>query len=90
MADVESYSLRSGRDRVVGYLLRARNAKATASPKARVAAPAHQQALIASPQPHAGTLLSRILNELTGAGLIHVEGRTIHIPDIGRLRRSLG
>ena len=33
---------------------------------------------------------SRILSELTGAGLIQVEGRTIHIPDIGRLRRSLG
>jgi CRP-like cAMP-binding protein len=33
---------------------------------------------------------SRILSELTSAGLIQVEGRVIHIPDIGRLRRSLG
>ena len=32
---------------------------------------------------------SRILNELTSSGLIEVEGRTIHIPDIGRLRGSL-
>jgi CRP-like cAMP-binding protein len=32
---------------------------------------------------------SRILHELIDAGLIEVEGRSIHIPDIARLRASL-
>ena len=32
---------------------------------------------------------SRILNELSTGGLIQVQGRTIHIPDIERLRTSL-
>ena len=35
MADVESYSLRSGRERVIGYLLREEEREARASPRAR-------------------------------------------------------
>ena len=30
---------------------------------------------------------SRILHELSEAGLIRVEGRTVHIPDVGNLQK---
>ncbi len=91
MADVESYSLRSGRDRVVGYLLREEEREGDGVSEGAVSLRLPtSKGTIASRLNLTQEHFSRILNELTGAGLIHVEGRTIHIPDIGRLRRSLG
>ena len=91
MADVESYSLRSGRDRVVGYLLREeeRDGDGVAEGSVSLRLPT-SKGTIASRLNLTQEHFSRILSELTSAGLIQVEGRTIHIPDIGRLRRSLG
>ena len=89
MNDVESYSLHSGKQRIIGYLLREQPESEAANDKVAVNLPTNK-GIIASRLNLTQEHFSRILNELTGAGLIHVEGRTIHIPDIGRLRRSLG
>lgn len=91
MADVESYSLRSGRERVIGYLLREeeREGDGIANGRVSIRLPT-SKGTIASRLNLTQEHFSRILHELTDSGLIEVEGRTIHIPDIGKLRRSLG
>ncbi|MFP5401898.1 MAG: Crp/Fnr family transcriptional regulator, partial [Gammaproteobacteria bacterium] len=91
MADVESYSLRSGRERVIGYLLREeeREGEGVAEGQVSIRLPT-SKGTIASRLNLTQEHFSRILHELTNARLIQVEGRTIHIPDIGRLRKSLG
>ena len=91
MADVESYSLRSGRDRIIGYLLREEEFVPNPPHDGRVSIRLPtSKGTIASRLNLTQEHFSRILHELTSAGLIEVEGRTIHIPDIGRLRNSLG
>jgi CRP-like cAMP-binding protein len=56
ITDVESYSLHSGRQRIIGYLLRD-NMESDAQSTDRH--PAHQQRRHRlTPQPHAGTLLA--------------------------------
>ncbi|ATE59697.1 Crp/Fnr family transcriptional regulator [Thauera sinica] len=92
MADVESYSLRSGRDRIIGYLLREEEIRADDTPpegRVSIRLPT-SKGTIASRLNLTQEHFSRILHELTNNGLIEVEGRTIHIPDIARLRDSLG
>ncbi len=91
MADVESYSLRSGRERIIGYLLREeeREGEGVAVGRVSIRLPT-SKGTIASRLNLTQEHFSRILHELTDAGLIEVEGRTIHIPDIGKLRMSLG
>ncbi|CAM5407354.1 Crp/Fnr family transcriptional regulator [Thauera mechernichensis] len=91
MADVESYSLRSGRERIIGYLLREeeREGDGIANGRVSIRLPT-SKGTIASRLNLTQEHFSRILHELTDSGLIEVEGRTIHIPDIGKLRRSLG
>ena len=87
MGDVESYSLRSGRERIIGYLLREEETIGDAASVGRVSIRLPtSKGTIASRLNLTQEHFSRILNELTGAGLIEVEGRTIHIPDIRRLR----
>lgn len=91
MADVESYSLRSGRERVIGYLLREeeREGEGISEGQVSIRLPT-SKGTIASRLNLTQEHFSRILHELTAAHLIEVEGRTIHIPDIGKLRKSLG
>jgi len=91
MGDVESYSLRSGRERIIGYLLREEEiaGDSLAGGRVSIRLPT-SKGTIASRLNLTQEHFSRILHELTDAGLIEVEGRTIHIADIGRLRRSLG
>ena len=87
MGDVESYSLRSGRERIIGYLLREEETIGDAASVGRVSIRLPtSKGTIASRLNLTQEHFSRILNELTSSGLIEVEGRTIHIPDIGRLR----
>ncbi|NMG67588.1 cyclic nucleotide-binding domain-containing protein [Azoarcus indigens] len=98
VADVETYSLRSGRERVVGYLLREEKEGDAASNGPAGALPGTERVTVRLPTSK-GTIasrlnltqehFSRILHELIESGLIVVQGRTIHIPDLGRLRRSL-
>ena len=83
ITDVESYSLHSGRQRIIGYLLRD-NMESDAQ-SLTVTLPT-SKGVIASRLNLTQEHFSRILHELSESGLIVVQGRTIHIPDVARLR----
>ena len=83
--DVEAYSLRSGLERVIGYLLRD-DALADGTARATsVTLPANKM-IVASRLNLTPEYFSRILHELADAGLIVLEGRQVSVPDIERLR----
>jgi len=79
--DVESYSLESGMQRVIGYLL---HLGADTGPQT-VTLPM-SKALVASRLNLTPEHFSRILHDLTEAGLIRVNGRSIAIADVQRLK----
>jgi CRP-like cAMP-binding protein len=84
ITDVESYSLHSGRQRIIGYLLRdnlSNNEKTIT-----VTLPTNK-GVIASRLNLTQEHFSRILHELSENGLIIVEGRKIQIPDVEKLRQ---
>ena len=83
LIDVESYSLHSGRQRIIGYLLRD-NVKSDAK-SLTVTLPTNK-GVIASRLNLTQEHFSRILHELSDKGLIAVEGRKISIPDVEKLR----
>ncbi len=83
--DVEAYSLRSGLERVIGYLLREDGLEEGASRSTSVVLPANKM-IVASRLNLTPEYFSRILHELAGAGLIVMEGRTVSVPDTERLR----
>ena len=83
LIDVESYSLHSGRQRIIGYLLRD-NVKSDAK-SLTVTLPTNKS-VIASRLNLTQEHFSRILHELSDKGLIVVEGRKIGIPDVEKLR----
>lgn len=89
MADVESYSLHSGKERIIGYLLRELAETKQNGVNAAVTLPANK-GVIASRLNLTQEHFSRILHELTSLGLIIVEGRKIHIPSVARLRQHEG
>jgi len=93
MSDVESYSLHSGKQRIIGYLLREVNDKApgeTAEGANVTITLPTSKGVIASRLNLTQEHFSRILHELIGHGLIVVEGRKIHIPSVARLRSHEG
>ena len=82
--DVEAYTLRSSQERVIGYLLAEVPENADAG-----AAEVHLSAgksVIASRLNMTPEHFSRILHELGNDGVIEIHGRTVRIPDVGRLR----
>ncbi len=86
--DVEAYSLRSSHERVIGYLL-------AEVPEVADGAPVEVQlsagkSVIASRLNMTPEHFSRILHELGDDGVIEIQGRTVRIPDLGRLRASGG
>jgi CRP-like cAMP-binding protein len=86
--DVEAYTLRSGQERIIGYLL----ADVPDSVE-QGAAEVHLtpgKSVIASRLNMTPEHFSRILHELAASGLIEVNGRSIRIPDLARLRGSRG
>jgi CRP-like cAMP-binding protein len=86
--DVEAYTLRSGSERVVGYLLAdVRENAAGAQPVVELSA---GKSVIASRLNMTPEHFSRILHDLASAGLIAVEGRTVRILDLERLRGDGG
>ena len=87
ITDVESYSLHSGRQRIIGYLLRD-NMESDAQ-SLTVTLPT-SKGVIASRLNLTQEHFSRILHELTELGLIAVEGRKIHIPSVANLRKHEG
>lgn len=81
--DVEAYSLRSGTQRLIGYLLQNEHDART---EVNVELPASKQ-IIASRLNLTPETLSRILLHLVEAALIRVDGRHIVIHDVDALRR---
>jgi len=83
--DLEAYTLRSGTQRVIGYLLR--DYSEEGEPRAPVeVALATSKGVLASRLNITREHFSRILHDLSGAGLIEVHGRIIRILDPERLR----
>ena len=85
VSDVEAYSMCSGAQRVIGYFLRDDDPEASHAPSLEVSLPTSKN-IIASRLNLTPQHFSRILHELTEAGLIEVDGRTIRILDVDRLR----
>jgi len=84
--DVEAYTLRSGQERVIGYLL-----ADVAEPAGNATVEVHLtpgKSVIASRLNMTPEHFSRILHELAAGGLIEVSGRAVRIPDLDRLRRG--
>jgi CRP/FNR family transcriptional regulator, dissimilatory nitrate respiration regulator len=83
--DLEAYTLRSGTQRVIGYLLR--DYPGEGEPQVPVDVPlATSKGVLASRLNITREHFSRILHDLSGAGLIEVHGRIIRILDPERLR----
>jgi len=89
MNDVESYSLHSGKERIIGYLLRELAEEDQKGINVAVTLPTNK-GVIASRLNLTQEHFSRILHELTELGLIVVEGRKIHIPSVANLRKHEG
>ncbi len=88
--DVESYSMRSGAERVIGYLMRIdSNEGDDANAATAVTLPA-SKVTIASRLNLTPEHFSRILHDLSAAGLIEVDGKVIRVPNIQRLRDFQG
>ena len=88
VGDLEGYSLKSGTQRVIGYLLRD-VAGVQAGSTAEMTLPA-TKSVIASRLSITREHFSRILHELSDAGLIKVSGRNIRFLDLERLRKYRG
>lgn len=88
MDDMESYSLHSGKQRVVRYFLHLLP-EGVPSRDAAVTLPT-SKAIIASRLNLTQEHFSRVLRELSGGGLIEVQGSKILIPDVEQLRAQEG
>lgn len=85
--DVEGYALRSGAQRVVGYLLRNQATEDSGSGETVTVSLPVSKATLASRLSLTPEYFSRVLHELEGAKLISVDKRDIHILDIAALAR---
>jgi CRP/FNR family transcriptional regulator, dissimilatory nitrate respiration regulator len=85
MEDLEGYSMHSGIQRVIGFLLRDEVEGSDQTSGFEVTLPA-AKGVIASRLNLTQEHFSRILHELVEKGLIEVRGRTIAILDIQKLR----
>jgi len=83
--DVESYSLRSSTQRVIGYLLQLCEDGGDSAEKMTATLPTSKQ-VIASRLNLTPETLSRIFHDLAEAGMISVRGRQITIHDLRSLR----
>lgn len=85
MGDLEAYSMRSGTQRVIGYLLRECGPGAEEEGSLEITLPT-TKGVVASRLNLTQEHFSRILHELAVEGLIAVHGRSVQIPDLERLR----
>jgi CRP-like cAMP-binding protein len=85
VSDVEAYTLRSGAQRVIGYLLRDMRLQTPQDNTAEVTLPIGK-GVIASRLNLTPQHFSRILRDLIAQGLIEVAGRKVRIVDLERLR----
>lgn len=89
ITDVESYSLQSGTQRLVGHLLR-EDLRKNGDDQAYVVTLPTSKAVMASRLNVTPEHLSRILHDLAAAGLIEVNGREVKILDVDGLREHRG
>lgn len=82
--DVEAYTLLSGQERFIGYLL-GELPEGTRDGTAEVRL-TPGKSVLASRLNMTPEHFSRILHELAAGGLIEVNGRAIRVPDVARLR----
>jgi CRP-like cAMP-binding protein len=87
--DLEAYTLRSGTQRVIGYLLRDYPEEGVPQAPVEIAL-ATSKGVLASRLNITREHFSRILHDLSAAGLIEVHGRIIRIRDPERLRAFQG
>ncbi len=85
MSDVESYSLRSGSQRIVGYLLKDESIEDGAC----VTLPVSKR-MLASRLNLTPEYFSRVLHDMAEQGLLGIQGRDITILDIEKLRAYEG
>ncbi len=85
IVDVEAYSLRSGTQRVIGYLLQQCAEQEQADEQPSVNLPVSKQVL-ASRLNLTPETLSRVLHDLASSNLITVQGKQITILGLQRLR----
>jgi len=83
IADIEAYTLKSGAQRMIAYLLRDVPSGTRSSLEVRLSA---AKGVVASRLSITREHFSRVMHELVQAGLIEVSGRTIRILDPARLR----
>lgn len=86
LSDVEGYSLHSGSQRVIGYLLREMGEHPVGATGVEFELGINK-GVIASRLNLTQEHFSRILRELIDLGLIRVDGRRIHIPSVANLTR---
>ncbi|MGP1678155.1 MAG: Crp/Fnr family transcriptional regulator [Burkholderiales bacterium] len=89
VADIEGYTLKSATERVTGYLLSALAEGAIPGQPADILLAA-SKSVLASRLNITREHFSRILHELSQAGLIRVSGRNIHVLDPAGLRERKG
>jgi CRP-like cAMP-binding protein len=85
IGDLEANSMRSGTQRIIGYLLHACSPSSAQDGGIEVTLPA-TKGVVASRLNLTQEHFSRILHELAAAGLIEVRGRGVRIRDVDRLR----
>ena len=85
ISDVEAYSMQSGTERVIGYLLRQDEQSAQSNDPYVLTLPT-SKAVVASRLNVTPEHFSRILHDLSERALISVEGREIRILDATKLR----
>ncbi len=83
VGDLEAYSLHSGCQRLIDYLLRDRPSDGDEWVTVTLTV---NKSVIASRLNMKQETLSRLLQDLSGKGLLLVQGRLIHIPDVRKLR----
>jgi|SRR5690606_37709937 len=84
VSDVQSYSLQSGVQRVIGYLLHDQAVEDAGKEAVTVSLPV-SKATIASRLSLTPEYFSRVLHEIEAAGLIEIDNRHIRILDVQRL-----
>lgn len=90
ITDVESYSLQSGTQRVIGYLLRQDDDRTEEANPVYSVKLSTSKAVVASRLNLTPEHFSRILHDLAGARLISIEGREVKILDVAKLRAYSG
>lgn len=85
MGDLEAQSMRSGTQRLIGYLLHDCTSTAAADSALEVVLPT-TKGIVASRLNLTRERFSRILHELAQEGLIEVKGRRVRVLDVERLR----